>query len=176
MATELPPERLRRSFDPAQIAFPSTEAPPGDGGIIGQQRAVAALRFGLNMVDGGFNIYAAGPPGIGKMTAVQAFIEELAQRRPTPSDWCYVNDFDDPYQPKALRLPPGRGGDVATGCESDDCPSARRAAARLESDEYAVRRDEVLHELNSRREALLGQIGERAAQQGFVLQAGPVAS
>ena len=50
MATELPPERLRRTFDPAQITLPATEAPPGDSGIIGQQRAVAALRFGLNMV------------------------------------------------------------------------------------------------------------------------------
>ena len=116
MATELPPERLRRTFDPAQITLPATEAPPGDSGIIGQQRAVAALRFGLNMVDGGFNIYAAGPPGIGKMTAVQAFIEELAQRRPTPSDWCYVNDFDDPYQPRALRLPPGRGDACSRMC------------------------------------------------------------
>ena len=41
MATELPPERLRRTFDPAQITLPATEAPPGDSGIIGQQRAVA---------------------------------------------------------------------------------------------------------------------------------------
>jgi predicted ATP-dependent protease len=174
MATELPPERLRRTFDPAQITLPATEAPPGDSGIIGQQRAVAALRFGLNMVDGGFNIYAAGPPGIGKMTAVQAFIEELAQRRPTPSDWCYVNDFDDPYQPRALRLPPGRGRRLQQDVHMMIAHLRAELPRAFESDEYAARRDEVLHQLNSRREELLSQISERAARQGFVLQAGPV--
>ena len=174
MATELPPERLRRTFDPAQITLPATEAPPGDSGIIGQQRAVAALRFGLNMVDGGFNIYAAGPPGIGKMTAVQAFIEELAQRRPTPSDWCYVNDFDDPYQPRALRLPPGRGRRLQQDVHMMIAHLRAELPRAFESDEYAARRDEVLHQLNSRREELLSQISERAARQGFALQAGPV--
>ena len=82
MATELPPERLRRTFDPAQITLPATEAPLGDSGIIGQQRAVAALRFGLNMVDGGFNIYAAGPPGIGKMTAVPGIYRRTGAASP----------------------------------------------------------------------------------------------
>lgn len=174
MAIELSPEQLRRAFDARQITFPPEDAPIKDGGIIGQQRAVAALRFGLNMEDGGFNIYAAGPPGIGKMTAVQAFIEELAQRRPTPPDWCYVNDFDDPYQPRALRLPAGRGRrlqqDVRLMIEHlrTELPRA------FESDDYAARRDEVLHELASRREELLNQISEHAMAQGFVLQAGPV--
>lgn len=174
MTSELTPEQLRRAFDAAQVVFPVLDAPVANAGIIGQQRAVAALQFGLNMQDGGFNIYAAGPPGIGKMTAVQAFIEDQAKRRPTPPDWCYVNDFDDPYQPRALRLPSGRGRRLQQDVRLMIEHMRTELPRAFESDDYAVRRDEVLHELAARREEMLNQISEQAAEQGFVLQAGPV--
>src|SRR5512143_1144607 len=110
MTSELPPDRLRRTCDPATLGVESTEkVKPLEGIIIGQERAVAALQFGLGIHEVGFNIYVAGPPGIGKMTAVKAFLEDVARRKPTPHDWCYVNNFEDPYQPKACRLPAGRG-------------------------------------------------------------------
>lgn len=78
-------------------------------GLIGQPRAAAALRFGLGIDGLGFHIYAAGPPGLSKMTAVQTFLQDTAARKESPPDWCYVNNFDDPYQPKALQLPAGQG-------------------------------------------------------------------
>src|SRR5262245_47283139 len=94
---ELAPQQLRRTIDPQTLGMETTQQIAPCVGIIGQQRAVAALQFGLGIHDDGFNIYVAGPPRSGKMTAVQAFIEALARDKPTPPDWCYVNNFDDPY-------------------------------------------------------------------------------
>ena len=109
MISTLSSSQLRRTFDPKTLGVETTEQLKTLEGIIGQKRAVSALQFGLEIHDKGFNIYVAGPPGIGKMTAVQSFLEALARQKPTPPDWCYVNNFEDSYQPKGCQLPAGRG-------------------------------------------------------------------
>src|SRR5436190_792828 len=107
MAGELTPDRLRRVYDPDSIGFETTVGLSAPAEIIGQPRATAALQFGLGMADSGYHIYIAGPRGTGKMTTVNAFLADAALRRPVPDDLCYVFNFADPDQPRALRLPPG---------------------------------------------------------------------
>src|SRR5512145_797909 len=99
MIRALKPEELRLRVDPASLEAKTSGELRPNVGLIGQTRATRALRFGLDIADNGFNIYVAGPPGIGKMTAVQAFVEETAKSHPAASDWCYVNNFEDPYRP-----------------------------------------------------------------------------
>ena len=77
--------------------------------IIGQDRGMSALRFGLDIKGRGYNVYAAGPSGTGKKTAIINYLTEIAKALPTPPDWCYVYNFDDPRRPKALGLPAGKG-------------------------------------------------------------------
>jgi Cdc6-like AAA superfamily ATPase len=84
MPHELSPQQLRRTFDPHALGIETTEHIEPLEGIIGQRRAVSALQFGLGIQELGFNIYVAGPPGIGKMTAVKSFLEELARQKETP--------------------------------------------------------------------------------------------
>ena len=109
MPNELPPEKLRKEIDPKIMRCKTTDEIPPLEGIIGQERAVRALRFGLDIKERGFNIYVAGYPGTGRMTAVRDFLEEIAKSKPVPNDWCYVNNFSNPYEPKAIKLPPRKG-------------------------------------------------------------------
>lgn len=108
MLNELPPEKLRRECDPELMRCETTEEISPLEGIIGQERAIRALKFGLGIKECGFNIYVAGYPGTGKMTAVKDFLEEIAKTKPIPNDWCYVNNFSNPYEPKGIKLPPGK--------------------------------------------------------------------
>jgi LonC protease-like protein len=170
---ELDPEQLRRTIDPRALGIQTTAEVAPCAGIIGQRRAVAALQFGLGIRDNGFNIYVAGPPRSGKMTAVQSFIEELARAKPTPPDWCYVNNFADPYQPNALRLPAGRGRRLQQDMKSLIEHLRRELPRAFESDDYSAHRDELLKDLNQRRGELLDHFNERALQEGFALQALP---
>jgi len=167
------PERLRRTFDLQRLGISSTEELPPLEGIIGQERAVRALRFGLGVESVGFNTYVAGPPGIGKMTAVQAFLEDLAKQKPTPADWCYVNNFDDPYQPKALKLPPGKGRELQQDMRALIQHVREAIPKAFESEEYNARREEILNAFNKRREKILEELGQRAQGAGFALQATP---
>ena len=138
--------------------------------IIGQDRAVKALQFGINIEEEGFNVFVAGGPGTGKKTAIMTFLEQKAKEMPTPSDWCYVNDFEDDNTPNALRLPAGKGGKFRDDIEKfiEDMQKAIRAA--FESDDYATRREQTVQQYEEKKQALLIEMNEKARLAGFVIQ------
>lgn len=117
MINELSAEKLRMEADPKLMRCETTKGVTPIREIVGQERAIRALKFGIGIKDKGFNIYAAGYPGTGRTTAVRNFLEEIALTKPAPSDWCYVNNFSDEYQPKAIRLPLGQGEGIPKGRE-----------------------------------------------------------
>ncbi len=170
---KLSPQQLRRTFDPKTLGVETTAQLKTLESIIGQKRAVSALQFGLEIRESGFNIYVAGPPGIGKMTAVQSFLEELARRKDTPPDWCYLNDFEDSYQPKACQLPPGRGRALQQDMKNVIAHVRREIPKAFESEEYGNRRDATVKALDQQRAQALEKLNAQAAEAGFILQATP---
>jgi lon-related putative ATP-dependent protease len=107
---ELAISELRCACDPAQFKFKSTaEIKPLDE-VIGQERAVQSIDFGLNMKSPGYNIFVTGLEGTGKSTIVRDITEKHAQMLSTPNDWCMVNNFQDGYRPKSLAVPSGKAG------------------------------------------------------------------
>ncbi len=173
MVRELTAAEVRRTIDPQSLGIETTESLKPLQGIIGQKRAVSALQFGLGIHEIGFNIYVAGPPGIGKMTAVQAFLDQLARLQPTPPDWCYVNNFIDPYQPHVFSLPAGRGRALQQDMKAFVAQVRREIPKAFESEEYNTKRDEIRNDSNKQREQLLAQYAHRAGQAGFTLEATP---
>ena len=173
MIQELAPEQLRRIYDPESLGCETTESLEPLSGIIGQARAVAALRFGLDMAQPGFHIYVAGPPGIGKMTAVQGFLEEVASQKETPPDWCYVNNFEDTYQPIACKLPAGKGREFQQDMRDLINHLRYQLPKSFESDAYSTRRDEIVKALEKQREVVIEHINDQASQAGFLLQMTP---
>jgi lon-related putative ATP-dependent protease len=174
MAEELPVDKLRRTCDPRMLVYETTEEMQPLETIIGQERAVRALEFGLGIKEWGFNIYVAGPPGTGKTTAVKRFLEKVARGKAVPSDWCYVYNFRDSYRPQALRLPPGRGREFQKDVKNL-VDGVRREIPRIfESDEYAAKREETVQGFQRQRQELLSQMGEKAQAEGFFLQMSPM--
>src|SRR5208337_1476380 len=109
MVDELSAEKIRRECTSDIMPCETTQGLAPLQEIIGQERAVRALKFGLGIRDRGFNIYVAGFPGTGRTTAVRNFVSDLAKTGLVPSDWCYVNNFHNQYEPKAIKLPAGKG-------------------------------------------------------------------
>lgn len=142
--------------------------------IIGQERALRALRFGLEIREKGFNVYTAGAQGTGRMTAVRSFLDELAKAKPRASDWVYVHNFENQYEPNAIALPGGRGPRFREDMKRF-IEEARQALPRaFESEEYAKRRDETLQSLQGNRADLIARINQRAQEAGFVIQMSPI--
>ena len=86
MADELSAEKIRRECTSNLMPCETTQELTPLKEIIGQERAVRALKFGLGIKDRGFNMYVAGFPGTGRTTAVKNFVEDLARTRPVPYD------------------------------------------------------------------------------------------
>ncbi len=174
MINKLPVEKLRNTCNADFLHCESTADLKPRTEIIGQERAVRALKFGLGIKNHGFNMYVAGYPGTGRKTAVKSFVEAQAKKQPVPSDWCYVNNFGNQYEPKAIELEPGRGKgfkeDMKNFIENvrNDLPKA------FESEDYASRREATLSNLEKQRKRLIDELNAKAQSEGFVIQTTPV--
>ncbi|MEM2913880.1 MAG: ATP-binding protein, partial [Candidatus Bathyarchaeia archaeon] len=171
---ELQPENLRKECDPKTLVCETTEEIFPLEEIIGQERAVRALKFGLEIKERGFNIYVAGYPGTGRTTAVKDFLEEIAKKKPVPPDWCYVNNFANPYEPKAIKLPSGRGKIFQKDMESFVMETQRELLRVFKSDEYAAKKEVTIRTIEEERNKLFVQLNEKAKEKGFVLQSTPI--
>ncbi|MDP2745901.1 Lon protease family protein [Pseudomonas sp.] len=107
----LAPEALTRPFSPEQFNFSNTEDLEPFRGVLGQERAVEALQFGVAMPRPGYNVFVMGEPGTGRFSFVKRYLKAEAKRLETPADRVYVNHFDEPREPRALELPSGTAGE-----------------------------------------------------------------
>ena len=105
----LRPDQLFTPCDVEDFSFTTTAELAPLKHIIGQERAVEAVELGIGVRRPGFNIFAFGPPGAGKRTTIELYLERVARNRPEPDDRCYVYNFEVPHKPRALRLPTGWG-------------------------------------------------------------------
>ena len=107
-AQRLLPEQLTRAFN-GQFNFNTTADLQPLEGVLGQARAVQALQFGISMQRPGYNVFVMGESGTGRFSYTKRYLQEQAEQRPTPSDWLYVNHFNEMREPHAVQLPAGEG-------------------------------------------------------------------
>ncbi len=170
MQSELPAERLRRSCDPQVLACDTSQEMRPLEAIIGQERALRALQFGLAIQEHGFNIYVAGYPGTGRTTTVERFLEQVARGKAVPDDWCYVARFDDPYRPRALRLPAGQGRELQAAIRRLLEQVRQEIPRAFEGEAYAGRRDGTVRRFQAQRDELIARLNASAQEKGFVIQ------
>ncbi len=165
----LAPSQLSWRCDPAQFDFETTDELPDLDAFVGQTRALDAIRFGISIRREGYNLYALGPPGVGKRTIVESFLEQKSADEPQPDDWCYVNNFADPHRPRALRLRAGRGAELTADLNVlvEDLRTSIPAA--LEMEEHRMRLQEVEDEAKERHAKAFQHLTEQAEQQGIQL-------
>ncbi|NBC16815.1 MAG: AAA family ATPase [Bacteroidetes bacterium] len=165
----LSPEALYRRCDPSIFDFETTADLEAQTHIVGQDRAVEAVQFGIGISQDGYNIFVLGPPGTGRHALVRHYLDEAAQERSAPSDWCYVKCFEDARTPRMLQLPPGVGTELRKDMEQfvEDLKSALPAA--FESEEYQMSRQAIQEEATEEEEHKVQQLQERAQEEGVAL-------
>jgi lon-related putative ATP-dependent protease len=167
---ELSPQRLKRGVDPAQFDFVSTEEVEPLVGTIGQARALDALEYGLEVAMRGCNLFVAGVSGSGRLSTVLDYLGGHSAAMAVPDDWVYVDNFANPDRPTAIRLPAGRGYELA-GAMAGFVDAARREIRRaFESEEYDRRQRESLAEITQRRQSLEEELTRFAAERSLALR------
>ena len=165
----LAPERLYHPCDAGSFPFRTTAELEELTEVLGQERAVDAVRFGIGIQREGYNLFVMGPEGIGKRSLVHQFIDQRAEAQSSPSDWCYINDFSNPQKPRMLRLPPGRGVKLRSDIDQliEDLRSALPAA--FESESYRARAQEIEQAIKERQESAFNAIREEAERHNITL-------
>ncbi len=169
MIDALASDVLRTRFDPSQLDFETTADLPAETQVVGQNRAVEALEFGMNVESDGYNVFALGPTGTGRRELVRHLLDDEAADEETPPDWCYVNNFDEEREPQVLQLPAGRGGDLKEDMDALIEELKTTLPAAFESEEYQSRREMIQEEVREGQEAALEDLQERAREDDIAL-------
>jgi lon-related putative ATP-dependent protease len=169
MSRRLKPEELRATCDPATLPFRSTAELAPLRGLIGQERALDATTFGIGMTRAGYNFFVLGLPATGKATSMRRLLDAAAAESSTPSDWCYVHNFADPYRPCALEVPAGRGRQLRDEMARlvEECKV--RLPRLFEGEEFERQKAQIVEALARRQEAEVGRLEEAARAAGFVV-------
>ncbi|MDO8281920.1 MAG: ATP-binding protein [Thermodesulfovibrionia bacterium] len=170
MLNKVTREELCNCCDLSDLPFKTTDDVQPLEGTIGQERALSALEFGLDINSHGFNIYILGESGTGKMTTIRKILEEKAKDEPTPDDWCYVYSFKNPDVPNILNLPAGTG--VAFKKKMDELINdlQQEIPKIFESKEYEKQKTNILHEFQEKQKELFAELEKEAEKKDFSLQ------
>ncbi len=160
---------LYRRCEPEQFDFKTTAELTACTEIVGQARAVDAVRLGIEMHRPGYNLFVLGEPGSGRHCAVRRLLEGAASGEAVPSDWCYVYNFAEANKPRLLRVPAGRGGQLREDMRAFVAELGKAIAAAFESDEYRARVEAIQEAAKTREEQALLELGQASSEQGIAL-------
>lgn len=163
----LPAQALYRRCDPEQLTFETTESLAKFSEIPGQDRAAEAIHFATEIDVDGHNLFVLGPPGAGRHAFVRQFLGKKAAGRTVPSDWCYVYNFDDPRQPKALKLPPGVSKELRVDVEHAIQDAQTAIPAAFESEDFQTQHEAIAEEFKERQEKAFKDIKQAASERGI---------
>jgi lon-related putative ATP-dependent protease len=170
----LPLEDLTWNLPPEGV-IEAPEITPADG-IVGQDRAVKAIRRGLAMKSLGYNIYVAGINGTGRMATVQKLLEECNVEGDIPDDLLYVNNFKTTDQPRLIVLKAGKG--IVFKQQMTDLITAlkKKIPAVFESEEFQTARNEIVNRHMGAQKALFKNFENKVNAESFMMvqvQVGP---
>ncbi len=169
----VPAEQLYRRCTPEEVGPETTREIAPLEEFIGQERAHRAISFGLRIQGYGYNIYASGRPGTGKQAMIADYLERVSKELPTPSDWCYVYNFEDPSQPRALELPAGYGKRLKRDMAELVEAVSKRISTVFESDEFTQQRDRLVQQFEQEKQRRIAQIQKEGQELGFAVQFTP---
>ena len=165
----LAPEELTRPFAPEQFTFDTTDDLEPFRGVLGQERAVEALQFGVAMPRPGYNVFVMGEPGTGRFSFVKRYLQAEGKRVATPSDWVYLNNFDEPREPRVIELPPGSATEFSADIDRliDNLMSTFPAV--FEHPAYQQKKNAVDRAFNQRYDRALDSVERRALEKDVAL-------
>ncbi|MCH8532805.1 MAG: AAA family ATPase [Saccharospirillum sp.] len=157
-------EQLSAQVDLGHLNIETTEDLEGTSGFLGQPRAKESLEFGIAMRGSGYNLYVMGESGTGRQSLVSKYVKDLADSQPSPNEWAYINNFDNPREPMTLELPSARGDDLLKAINAFIGDLMDTFPAAFENPTYQRKRSAIDKDFNQKYDAAMA-IVERFANQ-----------
>lgn len=165
----LKPSELTWKCPLKQLPFKTTKELEPLNRIVGQDRAVEALRLGARIRSQGYNIWVSGVVGTGRMTTIQRSLHEMRSSKPTLWDYAYVHNFIRAEQPVLLRFHAGEGRVFCRMMEDAVLVLSRRITQLFEEEQFQTDRKMIIHRFQTQEQQLLSEFDEKLRPEGFVL-------
>jgi ATP-dependent Lon protease len=165
----LKPEKLKWTCDTDQFEFESTENVEPIEGIIGQQRAIKALKIGVEINSSGYNVFIAGLSGTGKLTTAKQMLEKIRPECPELYDYAYVNNFKDPDQPILLVFPAGKGSQFKKEMGNAIKFLQENIPQVLESDSFVTKKKKIIDDFSQKQQKLKDDFEQKLNKDNFTL-------
>ena len=164
---ELSYKDLKFTCDETVFSFEDTsELTPIVTGI-GQERGIKALEFGVNVDIKGYNLYLEGPSGVGKTMYAKNYLDKISKKKKTPSDWCYIYNFDNPNEPIAVSFPAGQGKEFKETMDTFIKEIKSDIKSTFNNDEFEKEKKLIKQDFEQKRTSLLEKLNEDAGKHGF---------
>ncbi|MDR1979966.1 MAG: AAA family ATPase [Synergistaceae bacterium] len=170
---KLPPGKLRKAIDPQSWKFETTEELKSTASLIGQERAVESISFGLEVPSRGYNIFVTGHPGNGRTRYALERLRERAKHIPAPNDWVYVYNFDEPGEPLAIPLPAGYGKNLCTALDELINELKVTISKAFEKSQYEDAKAQFVKVFQEKAGAIMDELKTWSAEKGFALKRTP---
>ena len=176
--TELPPAKLRWRCELARIPFETTAQAELREGFIGQERALRALKMGVELSAPGYNVFVCGLAGTSRGGTIAHMIEDLHPATKPSLDRCYVNNFKLPDRPRLLSLPRGQANSFKKDMQAGVDFLRRRIPQVFEGEPFQRQKGRIVERFTVREKELMDDFTRRIAREQFALghmQVGAVA-
>ncbi|TXR54588.1 Lon protease family protein [Reinekea thalattae] len=162
---------LRANIDLTHLAIETTEDLEGISSFLGQPRAKKSLEFGIAMHGGGYNLYVMGEAGTGRQSLVSKYVRELAEAQQAPSEWAYINNFDNSREPFSLELPATCGKELKAQINQLISDLMDTFPAAFENPTYQRKRSAIDRDFNQYYDAAINVVERFANEKGVAVVA-----
>lgn len=167
--TELKPEELRWVCDPEIFEFETTSHLKPIEGIVGQERALKALKLGVELKSPGYNIFVTGLSGTGKFTSIKSVLESISPDCSQLKDYAYVNNFKDRDRPTLLEFPAGKAVEFREALYKAIKFLQEKIPLFLSNDPFISQKKKLLEEFGSSQSAIMNEFEEKLKKDNFTL-------
>ncbi len=171
--TELQPQQLRKVINLKSFPFETTDSINPLDSVIGQERAIRAIKLALEMEHSGYNVFVTGMSGTGRTTIVGDILKNLAKKKPVPDDWVYVYNFQERDLPRALRLPAGKGKVFKAEMQELIETLKKAIPATFDSPEYEKQNSAIMAKNTEKKRELMNQLETEAKALEIQIQSTP---
>lgn len=166
-SNELNYKELKLVCNPSIFKFGTTADLDTQYSVLGQERGIKALEFGLSVDIKGYNLFLEGPSGVGKTMYTKHLLDTMSKKKKAPSDWCYIYNFDNPNEPIAVSLQAGKGREFQEQMDSFIKDVRRDIINTFSNKDFEKEKALIKQEYEEKRTVLLSKLNEKTEKHGF---------
>lgn len=164
----VPAGALRWTCPEVKLSFTSTKELEPLNDIVGQPRAMEAIRMGAELHAKGYNIFVTGLSGTGRLTTVKSILESVTTSCPITYDYCYVNNFLNEDEPRLVKLNRGKGREFAAAMNDAVAFLRRRLPQLFEEESYQKTKLKIIEDFQAKEKAFLDVFDDKIKPYGFM--------